>query len=226
MKLEYILIAIFIGFLLHILISHRREHLEVANNANVMENNKIDPIITTRTSTPENQSVNFNGSLLNDKQIKEPPTHDFKSTYTYCPVEAEENEVTKYWREIALGGKYACPPPPPEHKYNFEDIQSYQDKFYGFNDMINQNTGMMGYDSVDRVNQLYLQGNNELSDQKGVTISDLFNGLTNNNKDKMETIYKRCTQNKNESDKLNYGISDDSGYDPNAGKIVLDEGNF
>lgn len=218
MELAYVILAILIGFFIHHMIKCKREHL-----TSVEKNNKVDQPVILKTSTPDNQSVSFSGSLLNDKMDKEKPTHDFKSSFTYCPIEKDENEVTRYWREVALGGKYACPPPPPQHEYKFDDIQGYQDKFFGFNDNINQNSGMLGYDSVDRVNELYLQNNNELSDLKGVTIGELFNGLADNNKEKWETIYKRCTSAKGLDDFKNYGTSDDFGFNPNENKATYNE---
>jgi hypothetical protein len=62
------------------------------------------------------------------------------------------------------------------NKFTKEEILEYQDSMFEFNERINNSSA--GVDMVDKINQLYTEGNNEMSGFQGKTISEVYNGLT------------------------------------------------
>jgi hypothetical protein len=94
---------------------------------------------------------------------------------TKCGIIETQHQVDDYIREKLLDDSVFC---TPNKKYcDRTDLDQYRSDFFGFRNDINQSSN--GVDMVDRVNDLYLSGNTDLSrNNKGVRIQDMFNGMT------------------------------------------------
>lgn len=79
------------------------------------------------------------------------------------------------------------------NKFTKDEILAYQDSMYNFTENINNSSS--GVDVVDRINQLYTEGNNENIglNFRGKTISEVYDGLTQNMLDrKKKCVNKGC----------------------------------
>lgn len=65
---------------------------------------------------------------------------------------------------------------PSTKKFTAEEIMQYHDAMFDFNESVNISSG--GFDMVDKINELYTSGNNEISEIKGKSIAEVYDGLT------------------------------------------------
>ena len=104
--------------------------------------------------------------------------------FTLEQVDENENFLTKYIREVALGAKYAC----PKEEISNVPKKVYVDKWLSMNEKINKDS--QNYDNtVERLNKLYVENNNELSVFKGNTIQGVYDDLTRTNKAEFEKAF-------------------------------------
>lgn len=130
--------------------------------------------------------------------------------FTLEQVDKDEDKLTKYIREIALGAKYSN---PTEHIKKIPK-SDYVSGWITMNDKINK-TSDDYEDEVDRINRLYLTSGNELTGLEGKTIKNVYDDLTKTNKDKFEKAF--------EDGKMDTYRSDQWYYDPKLNSKV---GNF
>jgi len=91
-----------------------------------------------------------------------------------CTVCETDQMVDGYIRRSLLQKANVCAAKPDEKR---EELEKYRDDFFGFRNQCNQTSN--SDDLVDRVNELYLSGNSDISrNHKGVAIKDLFDSLT------------------------------------------------
>lgn len=108
--------------------------------------------------------------------------------HSKCPVQEMEYENDRYIREFVLGGKFNCGANSEEpHNFSRQEINDYQNEVFGFNDNVNKSSSA-GVDVVDKLNEMYTAGNNELVGNTGKKISEVFDRLTQNEVDKR----KKC----------------------------------
>lgn len=78
-----------------------------------------------------------------------------------------------------------------DKKIKREEILEYQNSMFDFNESVNQSS--CGLDVVDKINELYTTGNNEMSELNGKTIAEVYDGLTQNIIDrKKKCVNKAC----------------------------------
>lgn len=93
-----------------------------------------------------------------------------------CPVQKNDDDVDGFIRRSLLQNAKVCKAKPDDR----EDLEKYRNDFFGFRNSINQTSH--SDDMVDRINDMYLSGNSDISrNHKGVAIKDLFDGLTKGN---------------------------------------------
>jgi hypothetical protein len=105
-----------------------------------------------------------------------PPVIQTKNTITSY-IEQTENDVDAYIQKIV----YSKNKSETNEKLSAEEIQGYKNDFWNFQDNVNKNSSA-GVDMVDKINELYKTGNNELINNNGKRIGDLFNGLVETDK--------------------------------------------
>lgn len=103
-----------------------------------------------------------------------------------CPLMGTVFENDRYIKEFVLGGKYDCNNNAEEKNFTRAEILNYHNSMFDFNEQINNSSS--GVDVVDKINQLYTSGNNELAGCGNKKISDVFDGLTQSMIDKK----KKC----------------------------------
>lgn len=104
------------------------------------------------------------------------PVIQTKKTITSY-IEQTENDVDAYIQKIV----YSKNKSETNEKLSAEEIQGYKTDFWNFQDNVNKNSSA-GVDMVDKINELYKTGNNELINNNGKRIGDLFNGLVETDK--------------------------------------------
>lgn len=95
-----------------------------------------------------------------------------------CPNFDIENKTDKYFRDIALGGKFLCGD-KLNVKYSDKQIKEYQDEHFDFHDNINRSSSFET-DPVDKLNMLHYQEGNEINNMIGNKISDVHDYITKN----------------------------------------------
>lgn len=109
---------------------------------------------------------NFDININNGK--KQPKFYNNK-----CTVQQTEQDLDSYIRSQLLVNSNSC---------DNKKLANYRDRHFGFRDKIWQTSNDI--DMVDKINDMYLSGNQDLSrNHNGLLISDIFNGLTQNNTD-------------------------------------------
>lgn len=102
---------------------------------------------------------------------------------TNCPVSQMEKETDIYLRDLVLGGQFTCPTVSGK-KYSAEEINKYQDRFFGFYNDINQSSNEeLGPDMVDKMNEWNVVRGNEMA-PNGETVAQVYDNLTQNNLNK------------------------------------------
>lgn len=105
-----------------------------------------------------------------------------------CPIQEMDFENDRYIKDFVLGGKFNCGATSEEpHNFTRQEISEYQNKVFGFNDNVNKSSSA-GVDVVDKLNEIYTDGNNELVGNTGKKISEVFDRLTQTEVDKR----KKC----------------------------------
>jgi hypothetical protein len=100
----------------------------------------------------------------------------FGENNSNCPVFGVQNDVDKYIKDIALGGKFLCDE-KPKVEYTRKDITQNQDNFFDFNDNINRSSDMH-VDPVDKMNMMKYSGGAELNNIAGKKLGDVIDTIT------------------------------------------------
>lgn len=161
--INYIFIALTLAFVIHCLFKKTRNE----NMSNITEN----------IHTEQNNSVKFNTPKIKNRC----PSFKFKDYDTpkiykqqkrpKCPVSKTDDEFTEYLTQFLLGQRPECDvPAKPTKKFN--------DDFFRFRDLTHNNSSQR-YDSVDKIQQMYLQGNlDETKRYPNMKIKDIFDDTT------------------------------------------------
>jgi hypothetical protein len=137
-----------------------------------------------QTETKQEVSEEQNGSNLSAKAEEAVD----RIVSSKCPIQEMDHENDRYIKDFALGGKFNCGAASEEPRaFSRQEINDYQNEVFGFNDNINKSSSA-GVDAVDKLNEMYTGGNNELVGNSGKKISEVFDRLTQNEVDKR----KKC----------------------------------
>jgi hypothetical protein len=159
---DYVLIALIVAIVVHLLFgSFGFGNKECLNDSTVRS---------------EQEYSSDEESLF--AKIQTESRSEMGSTASGCSNNANDQDVEQYVRGVIGGGQYSCSEP---QSVSASEEQAYVDNFWGFQEKVNKDTSA-GDDMVDRINELYVTDNNELTNSKGAKISDLFNQLTGNAK--------------------------------------------
>lgn len=90
---------------------------------------------------------------------------------------------TNYIQQFVMGAGRVCP--NDENSQKSEDIQNYQNNFFGFGEQVNKST-REGITEVDRVNAMQTARNNELNRCTGQKISDIYDNLVKSDCDQIK----------------------------------------
>lgn len=106
-----------------------------------------------------------------------------------CPVEQMDEDIKSYMDDVINrnvedynGKSRNC-----TSELSDENILEYQDNFFGFNDKLNLNSSNV-VDVVDKLNEIHTSDNNEMTHYEGKKISDVFNGLTQSDLNKNNSL--------------------------------------
>jgi hypothetical protein len=143
------------------------------SNADVNLFSQMPHEIRSEHAVPLVESELYENHPMLEKQTKE--------NGQSCPVAKMNDETDRYIRDIVLGGKFLCKGKPQDtKKHTDSEIDEYQNEFYEFKNKIN-NSSSEGLDMVDKLNEIFSSGNNELTHHNGKRISDVYNELTKSN---------------------------------------------
>lgn len=201
--LDYILLTLIAVIILHILFrtfgGNPKESMagssDVKQLMHPINDNRIGNVASLQhTETKDDKKVTLKEKLKADKNneysydLLSKSDQNVINSNGGCPEFVDANQTTDYLKHIAYGGKFLC-----NNKNEFPgiNVKEYQNNFWDFNDKVNANSSG-GVDLVDnmavrRINELHLSGNNELLDDKGTKISDVFSKLTGNEYNQKDT---------------------------------------
>jgi len=83
-----------------------------------------------------------------------------------------------YIKEIAMGGRFQKS--QETQPYTPDDIQAYQNDFFGFQSTVNRMSSTDMIDTVDKINQISTNSGNELDKFRGKNVADVYDSLTQN----------------------------------------------
>ena len=130
-----------------------------------------------------------------------------------CTVCKSDTDADTYLRSRLLAGRGEC---ESERSYTKKELAEYRDRHFAFKNKIWQTS--KDVDMVDKINDMYLSGSNDISRNKnGTRISDLFDGLTKNE----DKIPQQCPMDYT-GDKSIQRIMDQNAYveDGHNGKMI------
>lgn len=149
--LDYIILALIFLITIKVL-------MDMLKKQNAKE--KMDQIVLSKETTTENTKENgpivtpqVNNAL--DKMLQPPSPVETVPMQPAQPAEVVEEKSNKFTKQ---------------------EILDYQDSMFEFNENINRSSSSV--DMVDKINQLYTQGNNEMAGLQGKKISEIYDGLT------------------------------------------------
>ena len=149
--LNYILIAVVIIFIIHILFKKTNGE---SFNPNIEEDVKCEKKET------KNFYDHYHGAHLHSTDVKND-----------CPIPTNRHEVNDYIFNHNIAEQEKCPLP-------VKSIKKFHDDFFRFRDITQQNT-TSNIDPVDRITQLYLEDNTEFARRyPNLKISDIFDKIT------------------------------------------------
>jgi len=172
---DYVLIALIVAIVVHLLFgSFGFGNKECLNDSSVRSE-----------QMNKSEEENLFAKVQTESRSEMESRSDIGSSASGCSNNANDQDVEQYVRGVIGGGQYSCGEP---QSVSASEEQAYVDNFWGFQEKVNKDTSA-GDDMVDRINELYVTDNNELTNSKGAKISDLFNKLTGNTKsaERLET---------------------------------------
>lgn len=145
---------------------------------------KINKDYLNKNYSNENSTISSNESYIftNKNCEQDPPIN--KKLYnnnkeimfqeSECPVLNSDLQIDDYIRKSLLNDSGIC---EAKKVYTRKEIDEYRNNFFSFNSSINQTSH--NEDMVDKINDLYLSGNSDISkNHQNMAIKDLFNSLT------------------------------------------------
>lgn len=152
-------------------IFNNREHMDSSSSSN----NESTAISFPATITEPAVHI---PSPLNSQNISKQESGEVGvSGARGCTVCDNDVQVDDYLRRNLLSHANICDKDKINKDTDRDTLEKYRNDFFGFKNSVNQTSNTD--DMVDRVNDLYLSGNADISrNHKGVAIKDLFDGLT------------------------------------------------
>jgi hypothetical protein len=159
--INYILLAFIVAFTIHLLFNKlnkfKRDEKEVEVYKNVYKNvhKKTDE------KYPTFKFIDYNKPSIEDKD----------SVYEQCPLPKNQQETNEYLTKYLLGNRQECPLPT-------KSKDQFRKDFFAFRDLT-ENSSSFRYDPVDKIQQLYLQGNlSKARRYPNIKIKDIFDSTT------------------------------------------------
>jgi hypothetical protein len=135
-----------------------------SENSGDLDKNISESELQTKTKL-KTRCPSFKFKDYDEPQIYSPVP---KST---CPLPQNEKETGEYLTQFLLGRRPVCPTPIKSKK-------EFNNDFFNFRDLTHNNSSQR-YDSVDKIQQMYLQGNlDEAHRNPNMKIKDLFDETT------------------------------------------------
>jgi hypothetical protein len=159
--ISYVILALIVSLIIHIMFKFssnaKREHMDVVEP---VEKHKIK-----RKLLPVPRDDEFENN------------NNYNYMYDFMPDSTAyqtTDDIAKYMEDYVLGGIYKN---KPEKLYKEEDINTHRNNFLNFRNNVNMNSHQD--DPVDMLNDMYLSGNGDISNEmEGMRIQDVFNNLT------------------------------------------------
>lgn len=163
----YILFAVIITFVIHSLFKRlRKENMTIGENKEGKQDTQNMQEVNIRTKHPDFKFIDYD-----EPHIYEPPCDDGMCSVPLNKDQTDESQALDAVNRSLFGQNGICPPPVKNRKQYFSD-------FYGFRDLTENNSSQR-VDAVDRVQQLYLDGNlDEAHRYPNMKIRDLFDEVT------------------------------------------------
>ncbi len=193
--INYILFAVIIAFLVHILFK----------NANSGEN--YEPVQVPLEMEERLQSAPIKRKRTDWRFVDydEPSQMCALDKESRCPLPKNEEDTNIYLTKFLLGEREECPKPA-------KPIKQFHKDFFNFRDLTQVNTSIR-MDAVDKIQQLYLQGNtSEARRYPNMKIKDIFDEVT-----KAPSLYHRQCVRLPKFENINY-----DGYYMSYGQHPMD----
>lgn len=198
--LSYIIVAIIIALVIHLLSKLVKRTTEKMTSVSNSSNCHVGKIMNTSTAdgmSTLSPAMDFEDRIMGGvegmiKSSVSPIVEGMTNVSSPKEVETVQNAepalegkpgctvcktstyVDDYIRESLLHKALVC---RNNKEYNAEEVNKHFDETMAFRNSVNQTSN--SDDLVDRINNLYLSGNNDVSrNHKDVKISDMFNELT------------------------------------------------
>lgn len=176
--LDYIILALAFAVVIHIFVQTFRK----CGNKTEKMNAPMSSIYNDeRPYSYGNATANLfdNSSVESRQESYQPLASKCPQIFPNSPG-SQENYIQKF----VMGAGRVC---SDENNSEIENIQNYQNNFFGFGEQINKST-REGITEVDRINEMQTAQNNELNICSGQKISDIYDNLVKSNCDQI----KKC----------------------------------
>lgn len=170
--LDYIILALVFAVVIHIFI----QTFGKSGNKTEGMNAPMSSIYnSTRPYSYGNATANlFDNSSIDSRQdVSQEPMSQQSEIEQKVFTNSPGNQ-TNYIQQFVIGAGRVCP--NENNSQSSEDIQNYQNNFFGFQEQINKST-REGISEVDRINEMQTSRNNELNRCTGEKISDIYDKL-------------------------------------------------
>ena len=151
---------------------------ELNNNANSL----FDVMQKSSRSKQQEELINKSNQEESNKSNQEESKSNQEEKNSSCPVDtmdqSMDQQAQRYIKEVVMGGRFQNLEDYEEYKS--DDIQTYQNDFFGFQNKVNKNSSAEMVDPVDKMNELKVSNGSELNNLKDKPISEVFNGLMQN----------------------------------------------
>lgn len=212
--INYALLALIIALIIHLIFkTMRKKKKEYMNNTIIRDQQPSREIIAQPTkelqnadknisnNEPSGPSPTYMSSCMNGSHPSGYDGREYLFTqddvpflssegHDTCTVPQTQHEVDQYIIDNVVGGKFACPKKPQTESNTKEQIDKFRKDFCDFRGRIYNDSHQT--DSVDKVLDLYLSGNSDVSRMfKGSQIRDMYDNLTTSGQDLYE---RRCAR--------------------------------
>jgi len=189
-KLNCVLLVLIVGMIIIMIIKIVNKHTKSAEYMNIKEEQVIPQVSQQKTDTSSvNSSTETQINSTNTAFTKQPQVQR-EILPQFCNANEMEDNNHRLIRDIVMGKKLEQP--ETQHSFSNAEIKNYQSDFLDFDNKINYNSSN-NVNPIDKLNELYTTNNNEITAERGQNISDVFDGLTKNEVEKMKLCkYQNC----------------------------------